>query len=778
MSLESNKNILIGSTIQSINNRLILGYTTDESPLVLLNILYKTYKYSLDQYNAGDDSYLEKLEIINEKINDLKNKCDNICNYKDRIIIPTQNTAPTIDDNTILLPISNSQQSLTYTDVIHNYTDAQGNPIAQIVILSETSNSDLEINTVDAIINALYPNGVSFSAKYEDSTNVFFVINDNNDPCNPTIISVDSSAITMLTSGYKVSDVDLVANTMTFQVVVSGVITNTVLPVTNLGALLTTNFTLKVRDNHPFNPLFSNVATITVNYDCECEDVPNCDGGVVSNLDIGHRDTVIFTMTNFTTDSSVDNIKLTSLTASGDLEYKGNKLTAGDLPLVVSRASITAGDLVYIPDTSIQGTYTFQLGYKLGFVDAINYCINENIININKAANTNIPPTVVTEDKTIVLQLTPPAPYTFPPASTTVQTTVTYTGTGTYSILWTQLTGATDVNMLNPTQEDLQLTNLKEGVYTFNIQVTTAVDGFVVNAVSTITVTKFNQEPDVNPGTGIPISLPVTTTGVVGASVENIEEETLTLVWSQVSGPATATIVDGDTLDPIFNNLTVAGTYVFLLTATDEQQQVGTGEVEVFVGEEVINYTPIEVGHGDCNVTPEYWTTMYIPANSSLEVDTIVYTNNQLEFPFNGLDNNYRIRYINDEIIDSRFIINIDGRIGLVSSCVQDANIIQAASHTECESCMVVEVNVPQGQTREVTISKSGQALYSDISPCQADLVVVEDMTETISSNRTYALALSATQGEGGSQSSITLSITNGNSVSLQRDHQTPVGTC
>ena len=129
-------------------------------------------------------------------------------------------------------------------------------------------------------------------------------------------------------------------------------------------------------------------------------------------------------------------------------------------------------------------------------------------------------------------------------------------------------------------------------------------------------------------------------------------------------------------------------------------------------------------------------------------------------------------------MLDSRYIININGTIALISSCTLDAVIIEAPTHSECESCMVVQVNVPSGQTREVFIEKSGQAEYSNISSCEADLVVVQDMLETISATKTYALGLNANSGSENAQSSITLAVTGGNSVSLERSHQTPTSTC
>ena len=57
-----------------------------------------------------------------------------------------------------------------------------------------------------------------------------------------------------------------------------------------------------------------------------CENVPDCDGGVVTNIDTAHRVTYVLAITDFTSDITVTQIKLTSMTATGDLEFRGNKI--------------------------------------------------------------------------------------------------------------------------------------------------------------------------------------------------------------------------------------------------------------------------------------------------------------------------------------------------------------------------------------------------------------------------------------------------------------------
>ena len=52
----------------------------------LLNVFVKYSEYCINQYNAGVLTYYEKDKILNNRIQDLKYKCPNVCIYKDKSI--------------------------------------------------------------------------------------------------------------------------------------------------------------------------------------------------------------------------------------------------------------------------------------------------------------------------------------------------------------------------------------------------------------------------------------------------------------------------------------------------------------------------------------------------------------------------------------------------------------------------------------------------------------------------------------------------------------------
>lgn len=55
----------------------------------------------------------------------------------------------------------------------------------------------------------------------------------------------------------------------------------------------------------------------------------------------------------------------------------------------------------------------------------------------------------------------------------------------------------------------------------------------------------------------------------------------LTHSWTQQSGPATATITNGDTVRPDITNMSTAGTYTFRYTGTDQQSDTVTADITV-----------------------------------------------------------------------------------------------------------------------------------------------------------------------------------------------------
>jgi hypothetical protein len=91
---------------------------------------------------------------------------------------------------------------------------------------------------------------------------------------------------------------------------------------------------------------------------------------------------------------------------------------------------------------------------------------------------------------------------------------------------------------------------------------------------------QINLPPSVDAGVNKVITLPTNSVSVTGTATDN--NTIISTLWSQVSGPSTASIVNPILLTTTISNL-VAGTYVFQLSATDIIGAVGTDFVTITV---------------------------------------------------------------------------------------------------------------------------------------------------------------------------------------------------
>jgi hypothetical protein len=141
---------------------------------------------------------------------------------------------------------------------------------------------------------------------------------------------------------------------------------------------------------------------------------------------------------------------------------------------------------------------------------------------------------------------------------------------------------STDGSFSNVVNQDVQLTN------TLNIFFDTArISGNGTNQLKLvitehpIPVDPANIPPVVNAGANLSIQLPVSSTTLVATSSDS-DGTVVSNVWSQVSGPSTATIGSTNSLTSLMSNL-IEGVYIFRMTSTDDQGGVGTDDVQVTV---------------------------------------------------------------------------------------------------------------------------------------------------------------------------------------------------
>lgn len=85
-----------------------------------------------------------------------------------------------------------------------------------------------------------------------------------------------------------------------------------------------------------------------------------------------------------------------------------------------------------------------------------------------------------------------------------------------------------------------------------------------------------------NAGIGREINLPTNSVTISDASASDADGSVASVLWTQTSGPSTATITNSTTLTPTFSNLSV-GSYVFRLTATDNLGRISSNEMNIVV---------------------------------------------------------------------------------------------------------------------------------------------------------------------------------------------------
>lgn len=78
----NNTNILVGSVKQNLDRRFVLGDGVSSETIVLFNVLYRSLKYCVAQFKAGNIEYSKKIKTINNTMFSLEYGCSDICNYK------------------------------------------------------------------------------------------------------------------------------------------------------------------------------------------------------------------------------------------------------------------------------------------------------------------------------------------------------------------------------------------------------------------------------------------------------------------------------------------------------------------------------------------------------------------------------------------------------------------------------------------------------------------------------------------------------------------------
>jgi hypothetical protein len=241
----------------------------------------------------------------------------------------------------------------------------------------------------------------------------------------------------------------------------------------------------------------------------------------------------------------------------------------------------------------VAGTYIFNLRVT----DNVGATASDQVTIIVNAAN--VPPTAnAGTNQTITLPTN----------------SVTLTGSGTdpdgtiASYSWTKISGPATFTIVSPTSATTVVNNLIAGTYVFQLVVTDN-QGATGSATVQVLVNAApppNQPPVVNAGIDKNIALPTNSITQVGSATDP-DGTVVSYAWTKISGPATFTIVTPTASSTVINNL-VQGTYVFQLTATDNQGATGTDQMTVIVNP-APNIPPVTNAGPDQTITLPTTTT-------------------------------------------------------------------------------------------------------------------------------------------------------------------------
>lgn len=248
------------------------------------------------------------------------------------------------------------------------------------------------------------------------------------------------------------------------------------------------------------------------------------------------------------------------------------------------------------PSVTLGGadTYTLTLNNLVAGAYVFKFTVTDNIgatandqVTVYVSASNVVPTVNAGPDKTLTLP------------SNSIQITATASDPdGTIQgYAWAQLSGpAATITGLN--SATLNLSDLLAGTYEFEITVT---DNSAATASDQVRVIvnpqTSNQFPVVSAGADKEIFLPTNSVVITGSATDQ-DGTIASLVWSKESGPGTFSLANETTSTLTALNL-VEGTYVFRLTATDNESGVSFDEVTVTVYNASTNQAPVANGGGN-----------------------------------------------------------------------------------------------------------------------------------------------------------------------------------
>lgn len=161
------------------------------------------------------------------------------------------------------------------------------------------------------------------------------------------------------------------------------------------------------------------------------------------------------------------------------------------------------------------------------------------------------------------------------------------------SYVWAQESGPSSYSFSNANSVQTTVSNLQQGKYIFLLTVTDE-DG--VKAVDSITVyvkadPGINKSPLAKAGNDVSVTLPTDSVILNGSASSDPDGSIAKYQWTKKSGPTDFDISDPNEVETVVSNLH-SGTYVFMLTVTDDKGAKADDNVTIVVND-IVNLPPI-----------------------------------------------------------------------------------------------------------------------------------------------------------------------------------------
>jgi poly(3-hydroxybutyrate) depolymerase len=189
----------------------------------------------------------------------------------------------------------------------------------------------------------------------------------------------------------------------------------------------------------------------------------------------------------------------------------------------------------------------------------------------------------------------------------------------TYS--WSKVSGPSTFTFNNASLANPTVSNLKKGTYVFRLIVTDNEGGTAQDLVQVTVVNPFpNVAPVSKAGNDQSITLPVNSVTLDGSASFDSDGDIVTYLWSQIAGPAAATLGTAGTATTTAGPLQ-AGLYRFELKVTDDSTASGKDTIDVVVlPPPSVNskYVRVNLYGGTNPYNLDGWNNWNVPSTSNI----------------------------------------------------------------------------------------------------------------------------------------------------------------